>query len=80
MGWSPGELSACLAALSLAAAPARADEPQPAAVPATAPPRPKETREDLELLRDLELLQDLDLLRSWDPKEDLPIPAGEKRP
>ena len=84
MGWSAGELSAWLAALSLAALPARAAEPDPPR-PRPAPtspqkPEPKESRDDLELLRDLELIQDLELLRSWDPKEDLPIPAAEKHP
>jgi hypothetical protein len=69
-------LSAWLWAFALAPAAARAAEP-------VRQDKPRETREapspeDLELLRDLELLQDLDLLRSWDPREDLPIPASER--
>jgi hypothetical protein len=78
MGCRAGGLSAWLCSLALASAPARAAEP-------VRRDKPRETREapspeDLELLRDLELLQDLELLRSWDPQEDLPIPAGERQP
>jgi hypothetical protein len=80
VGWRGGELTAALALLWLGT-PVRATEEsqtRPAAPPPTQA-EPSLEPADLELLRDLELFQDLELLRSWDPEEDLPIPA-EKRP
>ncbi len=71
MGWKRGHLRLLLAVLGLlAVTPAAADE-------ATAEPiaTTELSEEDLEILGALELLLRLEMLESWDPVENLPIPA-----
>ncbi len=71
MGWKRGHLRLLLAVLGLlAVTPAAADE-------ATAEPiaTTELSEEDLEILGALELLLQLEMLESWDPVENLPIPA-----
>ena len=71
MGWKRGYLSLLLTASGLLAVTSAA-----AVDPAAEPTATMElSEEDLEILDVLELLLRLELLESWDPVENLPIPA-----
>ncbi len=71
MGWKRGYLSLLLTASGLLAVTSAA-----AVDPAAEPTATMElSEEDLEILDALELLLQLELLESWDPVENLPIPA-----